>query len=154
MVVIYGCAVGVDLLDLGQAVEAMAELLRALVGSGWCAEWTRRCGAHFRALPSPMWKEAAYQEVMGLLVERGLGEVREQLCGGEVQDVFVKGCFADLSREAKEGLKEMGVPSWSFGPPRRADARQARRAERRKGREVGKCVCVCVSVICSGKRRV
>ncbi|CAK9097138.1 unnamed protein product [Durusdinium trenchii] len=90
----------------------MAELLRTLVGSGWYPEWTRRCGAHFRELPDPMWKDAAYQEVMGLLVERGLGEVREQRHRGEVQAAFVKGCWAALSKEAKEALKEMGAVTW------------------------------------------
>lgn len=99
----------------------MAEVLRTLVGSGWCAEWTRRCGPPFRNLPGPMWGAAAYEEVMALLVERGLGEIREQrLTQEQLLRVFVKGAFTALSQEAKEALKDMDVPSWSFGPPRHA----------------------------------
>lgn len=58
---------------------------------------------------------------MALLVERGLGEIREQrLTQEQLLRVFVKGAFTALSQEAKEALKDMGVPSWSFGPPRHA----------------------------------
>ena len=127
----------------------MGELLRTLVGSGWCAEWTRRCGAHFRKLPAPMWKDGVYQEVMGLLVERGLGEVREQLWEDEVQDVFVKGCFSDLTKEAKDALKEMGVPGWSFGPPCKADAAQSQTCPRWGGK-VRRQQCRLWMVKCSG----
>ena len=137
------------LVSCTQAVEAMGELLRTLVGSGWCAEWTRRCGAHFRKLPAPMWKDGVYQEVMGLLVERGLGEVREQLWEDEVQDVFVKGCFSDLTKEAKDALKEMGVPGWSFGPPCKADAAQSQTCPRWGGK-VRRQQCRLWMVMCSG----
>ncbi|CAJ1453396.1 unnamed protein product, partial [Effrenium voratum] len=98
-----------------QGVEAMGELLRTLVGSGWRAEWTRRCGPPFRNLPAPLWKEGPYEEVMALLAERGLGQVRGQCFDNGQELVFVKFAYSVLPKEAKDSLKEMGVPSWSFG---------------------------------------
>ncbi|CAJ1458910.1 unnamed protein product [Effrenium voratum] len=94
-----------------QGVEAMGELLRTLVGSGWRAEWTRRCGPPFRNLPAPLWKEGPYEE----LAERGLGQVRGQCFDNGQELVFVKFAYSVLPKEAKDSLKEMGVPSWSFG---------------------------------------
>ena len=59
---------------------------------------------------------------MALLAERGLGQVRGQCFDNGQELVFVKFAYSVLPKEAKDSLKEMGVPSWSFGPPK-AEAR-------------------------------
>ena len=88
----------------------------------WRAEWTRRCGPPFRNLLAPIWEEGPYEEVMALLAERGLGQVRGKFFDNGQELVFVKFAYSVLPKEAKDSLKEMGVPSWSFGPPK-AEAR-------------------------------
>ncbi|CAJ1345601.1 unnamed protein product [Effrenium voratum] len=95
--------------SVAEGVEATGELLRTLAGSGWRAEWTRRCGPPFRNLPAPLWKEGPYEEVMALLAERDLGQARGQCFDNGQELVFVKFAYSVLPKEAKDSLKEMGA---------------------------------------------
>ena len=89
-----------------QAVAPGVDALRALVGSGWQPDWTRRCGQPFRELPTCIQEAKEYQEAMTALTERGLGQER--------RNYFLKPRYTDLDKPARAFLKEMGVPAWSF----------------------------------------
>ena len=107
---------------LPEAIVPAMEALRTLVGSGWRAEWARRCGLPFREFEEDMGSCSRYRDIMVTLEERGMGTYS----GGQ----FVKHFYADLPHAAKDILKEIGVPAWSFGAHRFA-AEVARPSTRR-----------------------